>query len=189
MRFKGNTLIRELNFKFMQQLEQRHIKNTPTDASLVRSNCGLLLNKEGTLSVADLKTCSNNLEVNLPQHTGELKAIVYVKSIGGKPLMPCKPAKARKLLKAGKAKVVKLYPFTIKLNFKCENKVQKVKLGVDTGFSTIGYSCITEKTEVASGELILDNMMSKRLQDRSMYRRNKRNKLWYRESRFLNRES
>jgi len=33
--------------------------------------------------------------------------LVYVLNKHGKPLMPCKPSKARKLLKQGKAKVVK----------------------------------------------------------------------------------
>ena len=40
---------------------------------------------------------------------------VYVINMHGHPLMPCKPAKARKLLKAGKAKIEKRTPFTIKL--------------------------------------------------------------------------
>jgi len=106
----------------MQQLRQRTLKNTPTDAPLVRSNCGLSLNREETLSVADLKTCLNNPEVDLPSHTKGLMAKVYVLYIEGMPLMPCTPAKARKLLKSGKATVVKLYPFTIKLNFECENQ-------------------------------------------------------------------
>ena len=42
--------------------------------------------------------------------------IVYVLSINDEPLMPTKPAKARKLLKKGEAYVVKHKPFTIKLN-------------------------------------------------------------------------
>jgi hypothetical protein len=54
----------------MQKLKQRRVTNTPTNASQVRSNCGLLLNREETLSVVSLKTCFNNPEVNLPQHIG-----------------------------------------------------------------------------------------------------------------------
>ena len=41
--------------------------------------------------------------------------VVYVINKHGKPLMPCSPRKARKLLKDSKAKVVKKTPFTIKL--------------------------------------------------------------------------
>ena len=39
--------------------------------------------------------------------------LVYVLNKDGKPLMPCKPRKTRKLLEANKAKVVKRTPFTI----------------------------------------------------------------------------
>ncbi|MBC8459098.1 MAG: RRXRR domain-containing protein [Deltaproteobacteria bacterium] len=45
---------------------------------------------------------------------------VYVKNKNGSPLMPCKPAKARKLLRDEKAKVVNRCPFTIQLLWDCE---------------------------------------------------------------------
>jgi hypothetical protein len=45
---------------------------------------------------------------------------VYVINKNGNPLMPCKPAKAKHLLKAGKVKVIKRTPFTIKLLWDCE---------------------------------------------------------------------
>jgi hypothetical protein len=176
----------------MQKLKQRTITNTPTDAPQVRSNCGLSLNREETLSVPDLKTCFNNPEVDLPQHTEGLKAkkYVFVLSLDDKPLMPCKPAKARKLLKSQKAKVVKLYPFTIKLNFECENQTQEVSLGIDTGYENVGFSCITNKKELFSGTLILDGKTSKRLTEKRMYRKLRRNKHhWYRKPRFLNRKT
>ncbi|GAB6156066.1 hypothetical protein JCM17380_48180 [Desulfosporosinus burensis] len=41
--------------------------------------------------------------------------LTYVLNQNGKPLMPCKSSKARRLLKQSKAKVVKLEPFTIQL--------------------------------------------------------------------------
>ncbi len=56
--------------KQMQQLLTRTLSNTPTDTSLIRSNCGLSLNKEiekntfSALSAADLKTVNNNPEEN-----------------------------------------------------------------------------------------------------------------------------
>lgn len=51
--------------------------------------------------------------------------MVYVISIDGKPLMPCKPVIARLLLKQHKAKVIKKCPFTIKLLYKTKagNKI------------------------------------------------------------------
>src|SRR5260370_17011869 len=40
---------------------------------------------------------------------------VYVRNCHGEPLMPCQPRKARLLLQGGKAKVVRMVPFTIHL--------------------------------------------------------------------------
>jgi hypothetical protein len=40
---------------------------------------------------------------------------VYVLNRHGHPLMPCQPGRARLLLKTGKAKVVRMVPFTIQL--------------------------------------------------------------------------
>ncbi|MCT3476427.1 HNH endonuclease, partial [Lactobacillus delbrueckii subsp. lactis] len=42
---------------------------------------------------------------------------VFLLNKDGKPLMPCRPRKARQLLKSGKAFVVKKYPFTIQLKY------------------------------------------------------------------------
>ena len=72
----------------MQKLERRDTY-TPTDTPLVRSNCGLSLNREETLSVADLKTLSNNPEVDNSSIQEALSAYVYVISKNKKPLMPC----------------------------------------------------------------------------------------------------
>ncbi len=47
----------------MQTLEERDIY-TPPNASQVRCNCDLALNREETLSVPGLKTSSNNSDVN-----------------------------------------------------------------------------------------------------------------------------
>jgi hypothetical protein len=148
----------------------------------------LQLNKEETLSAVSKKTCSNNPEVDLSQHTAKRKAIVYVISIDGKPLMPCTPAKCKKLLKANKASIYKYYPFTIQLKFECENQVQDVTFSEDAGYNHIGFSAVTEQKELASGTVELDGKTSSRLTERKMYRRGRRNKLWYRKPRFLNRK-
>lgn len=55
--------------------------------------------------------------------------MVYVINQNGNPLMPCKPAKAKHLLKAGKAKCIKRKPFTIKLLWNCEENTQEVVAG------------------------------------------------------------
>jgi hypothetical protein len=171
----------------MQTLRKRNT-STPTSASQARSNCELPLNKEETLSVAVLKTSLNNPDVNLSQHTAKRKVVVYVISIEGRPLMPCTSAKCKKLLKASKAHVYKMYPFTIQLKFECENQVQDVEFGMDSGFRNIGFSAITAKKELAAGTVIVDGKTSERLTEKRMYRRCRRAKLRYRKPRFSNRK-
>ena len=73
--------------------------------------------------------------------------MVYVLNIEGKPLMPCKEAKARKLLKQNKANIVKREPFTIQLLFECENRTQNITLGIDAGSKHIGLSATKKKKE------------------------------------------
>lgn len=170
----------------MQKLSLK-LKNVPTDAPQVRSSTSLQLNRDQSLSVVDKVLDDNNVEVDLPQHTAGLKGTVYVISMDGERLMPCKPAKARKLLRDGKAKPVKLYPFTIQLNFEVENNVQDITLGIDTGFQNIGFSCISKNKELASGTVILDGKTSDRLRERAMYRKTRRSKLWHRAPRWKNR--
>ncbi|MFA7302056.1 MAG: RNA-guided endonuclease IscB [Candidatus Shapirobacteria bacterium] len=172
----------------MQKLQAK-LKNVPRNAPQVPCSTSNQLNKEETLSVDNKVLTCNNLEVDQRSHTTGLKAVVYVLSMLGNPLMPCTQTKARKLLKSKKAKIFKMYPFTIKLCFECENKVQDVTFGIDTGYQNIGFSAITDKKELASGELILDWKTSKKLATRKMYRKYKRNKLWHRKARWKNRVS
>ena len=63
---------------------------------------------------------------------------VYVLNKHGKPLMPCKPRKARILLKEKKAKVVNRTPFTIQLLYGSSGYKQPINLGVDAGSKYIG---------------------------------------------------
>lgn len=107
--------------------------------------------------------------------------------------MPCKPQKARKLLEADKAEVVKYEPFTIKLKYGSSGYKQPVTLGVDTGSVHIGASASTEKQELYSSETVMRSgngkasivsLLAKRLE----LRRSRRNrKTRYRKARFLNR--
>ena len=157
------------------------------DASQVCGSVAMSLNREESLGKHGLKTSDNSPDVNLHRQAGGRKAKVFVKSIDNKPLMPCTPAKARHLLKDDRATVVTVKPFTIKLRFECENTVQLITLGIDSGYKVIGFSAVTDKVEVISGELKLRMDVSKKLKDRAMYRRNKKNKLWYRQPRFNNR--
>ena len=113
--------------------------------------------------------------------------MVYVLNIEGKPLMPCKEAKARKLLKQDKAKIVKREPFVIQLLFECENQTQDITLGVDAGSKHIGLSATTEKKELYAADVELRNDIVDLLSTRRENRRTRRNKLRYREPRFNNR--
>lgn len=114
--------------------------------------------------------------------------MVYVLNVDGKPLMPCKPAKARHLLRDGKAKVVKREPFTIKLLFECDNITQPITLGVDAGSKHIGVSASTEKKEVYSADVELRNDIVELISTRKQNRRTRRSRLRYRKPRFNNRK-
>ena len=113
------------------------------DASLVCSSTTLPLNKLETVSVVGKVLGCNNPEVkNKRQQVARLKVFIPVLSIAGSPLMPCTFTKAKRLLKRGKAKIVNRNPLIIRLTFSCENQTQPIVLGVDTGYSTIGFSKI-----------------------------------------------
>jgi len=113
---------------------------------------------------------------------------VFVKNQRNKPLMPTTPAKARILLKQGKAKVVKRTPFTIQLLYPTGETKQEITLGVDTGYKFIGLSAVSKKEELFSAQVELRTDISKLLKERRMYRRARRErKTRYRKPRFLNR--
>lgn len=106
----------------------------------------------------------------------------------GKPLMPCSPAKARHLLKAGKAKVVKRTPFTIKLTIATGETKQPVSLGVDAGYKHVGLSASTAKAELYASEVELRQDITELLSERRALRRSRRyRKTRYRAPRFDNR--
>ena len=114
--------------------------------------------------------------------------MVYVKSKDGKALMPTSNAKARKLLKQKKAKVVSLRPFVIKLTYKTKTEyTQKLHLGIDSGYSNIGFSVIDAKQEYIAGEVKLLEGMKDRLCAKRSYRRTRRSRLRYRKPRWNNR--
>lgn len=117
--------------------------------------------------------------------------LVYVISIEGKPLMPCKPSKARKLLRDQKAKIVKYEPFTIQLLFECENQVQECILGIDAGSKHIGTAVVTGQGDVLyRAETELRQDIKGNLDARRCLRRSRRNrKTRYRKARFMNRKN
>lgn len=113
---------------------------------------------------------------------------VYVKNINGKPLMPTNPAKARILLKIGKAKVVSRIPFTIKLNYGSKSYTQPVVAGMDTGSRKIGCAAIGNGKVLYQSETEIRQDVSGKMQQRGMYRRTRRSrKTRYRPVRWNNR--
>ena len=100
--------------------------------------------------------------------------------------MPCKESTARRLLKQGKAKVIKQSPFTIQLLYATGETKQKVSLGIDSGSKTIGLSVTTEKQELFSAEFQLRTDIVDLLSTRRQNRRTRRNRLRYRRCKFPN---
>ncbi|GEM_PF-372407 len=103
---------------------------------------------------------------------------IPVLSKSGTPLMPCKPAKARKLLEQGKAikKWSKLGIFYIQLTFDPTsepNKDQKVTIGIDPGSKFDGYA-VTTKTVNLTGMSVLPSGIADKLETRRRMRRVRR---------------
>lgn len=115
---------------------------------------------------------------------------IYLLDVNKQPLMPCHNGGfIRTILKQGKAKVVRSHPFTVQLLFKVRNHyTQDITLGVDAGYTHIGFSASTQKQELFSGELEQECGMVERNKERRMYRRQRRSRLRYRKPRFKNRK-
>ena len=90
-------------------------------------------------------------------------------------------------MEKGKAKVIKRTPFTIQLEYATGETKQPIKLGIDAGYSMVGFSAVTEKSELIAGEVTLRKDVSKKIIEKRMYRRARRDKLRYRKARFQNR--
>src|SRR6266545_8266275 len=85
------------------------------------------------------------------------RSMVFVLSSDGQPLDPCHEARARKLLKTGRAAVWKRYPFTIRLKdrFAAESVTHEHRLKIDPGSKTTGIAIVQAQTNrvVWAGEL------------------------------------
>lgn len=115
---------------------------------------------------------------------------VFVLDSSQKALNPTHPARARKLLKTGKAAVFKRYPFTIILKEEVvEPSNQELRIKIDPGARTTGLAILQNETVLWAAELthrgfqIRDALTSRRQLRRS--RRNRKTR--YRQPRFNNR--
>ena len=121
---------------------------------------------------------------------------VFVLDKDHKPLMPCHPARARKMLKAGRARVHRLHPFTIRLVDRtlAESEVQPVLVKLDPGSKETGIAVVREDEKKAHHALFFINLRHRgssirdALTARRQLRRGRRSRsLRYRPPRFLNR--
>ena len=117
------------------------------------------------------------------------KVYVFVLNKHGLPLMPCSPARAKKLLKSGKAKVVKTNVFTIKLLGGSAGYKQNIVAGMDSGSKNLATSAVTNGKVVYQSQTQLRINVHSKMEQRAMYRRNRRGrKTRYRKPRFNNRK-
>jgi 5-methylcytosine-specific restriction endonuclease McrA len=120
---------------------------------------------------------------------------VFVLSNDRKPLDPCHPARARRLLKAGQAAVFRRYPFTIILKDRAaaNSITHPHRVKIDPGSKITGLAIVQEETSRAvwAGELRHRGEQIKRcMQTRRQLRRSRRKrKCRYRPPRFNNRAS
>jgi len=108
--------------------------------------------------------------------------------------MPCTPARARRLLKAGKAAVFRMKPFTIILKFRDTGEVQPVELKLDPGSKVTGIAVAAQFKKrgwsvVAGIEIVHRGQVVKASLDarRALRRGRRYRKTRYRKPRFLNR--
>ena len=119
---------------------------------------------------------------------------VFVLSNTQKPLMPTRPARARKLLTAGRAAVYRLHPFTIILHDRADGDMQDVEVKVDPGSKTTGIALVGHFERQGAVILFGANLnhrgqaIKNKLESRRSLRRGRRGrKTRYRQARFLNR--
>ena len=117
---------------------------------------------------------------------------VFVVDTNKRPLNPVHPGRARLLLKAGKAAVLKYYPFTLILKTAVElPQVQPLRIKIDPGSRTTGIALVDDQ----SGQVLFAAELSHRgheikkaLDDRRAVRRRRRARhTRYRQPRFDNR--
>ena len=115
--------------------------------------------------------------------------LVLVLDTQKKPLTPCKPSMARKLLNAQKAAVFRRYPFTIILKKEVNATTEPITLKLDPGSKTTGIALVQGDKVLFGAELAHRGQTIKTsLESRRSLRRGRRSRhTRYRQARFLNR--
>ena len=114
---------------------------------------------------------------------------IFVLDTNKRPLTPCKPSMARKLLTAGKAAVYRRFPFTIILKKVVTATIKSITLKLDPGSKTTGIALLFDSKVIFGAELTHRGQAIKAsLESRRALRRGRRNRhTRYRQARFLNR--
>ena len=118
---------------------------------------------------------------------------VLVLNPNHQPMMPCSPARARQLLKAGKAAILRFQPFVIILKKPVNTQTQPLQIKIDPGAKTTGLTLnlLTPKGWVVIWAAHLVNrgidIRDALLQRRSLRRSRRNRKTRYRVARFNNR--
>ncbi|MCP4900811.1 MAG: HNH endonuclease, partial [bacterium] len=107
---------------------------------------------------------------------------VFVLDTDRRPLSPCHPARARALLKQGKAAVLRRFPFTIVLTRSVPDANPKpCQVKLDPGSKTTGVAIVQGSRVIWAAEILhRGGMIKKKLADRSARRRNRRTRRCYR---------
>ena len=109
------------------------------------------------------------------RESGQRNTMVYVLNVEGRPLMPTgRHGHVRRMLRDGKARVVRRCPFTIQLMCEGTSYTQPVHLGIDAGSKRIGVSAATEKEVLYEAEVELRNDIKELLSSRREARRSRR---------------
>ncbi|OKI66009.1 HNH endonuclease [Micromonospora sp. CB01531] len=112
-----------------------------------------------------------------------------------RPLQPCSPARARKLLASGRAVVHRHTPFVIRLKDRgvADSQVDGVELGIDPGSKVTGIAVFRADNTLRTGLFAIEvrhrgGQIRDKLTARAVFRRGRRSRnLRYRAPRFLNR--
>jgi 5-methylcytosine-specific restriction endonuclease McrA len=120
---------------------------------------------------------------------------VFVLDRRGEPLQPCHPARARKLLEAKRAVVVRHTPFVIRLKDRAadESHVPGVELGVDPGSKFTGMAAFVADDGIRTGLFAIElehrgALIRRKMEQRAKYRGGRRSRnLRHRKPRFSNR--
>ena len=130
-----------------------------------------------------------------PVREKDFTMAVFVLDKRGKPLMPCSEKRAKILLTKNRARIHKMYPFTIRLvdRFVETSELQNIEVKIDPGSKYTGL-CISRTVDKSVNVLNLfelehrGQLISRNLKTRAAMRRNRRNRnTRYRQPRFLNR--